>query len=182
MVLPMPPSAPLTYEDLEGLPYDGRRYELIDGSLVVTPTPGTTHQLVVGAMCRLLWSARRPGTVVLLGPLDLVPVATTVLQPDVVVVERSESHVERLIRTPLLVVEVLSSSSRPHDLGTKRLAYAAAGVPLYWLVEPEPPVTVTALRLAGVDYLRVAEVRGDYEFFVEEPFPVSVVPARLLDV
>jgi Uma2 family endonuclease len=182
MRLPPPTSTPLTYQDLEDLPDDGRRYELIDGSLVVTPVPAPVHQLIVGALSRLLWSARRAGTVVLTAPVDFVPQPTTSLQPDVVVVEEGEISEARLTRPPLLVVEVLSPSSRRHDQGSKRLAYAAAGVPFYWLVDPEPPVTVTALRLAGDDYESVAEVRGDEDLVAEEPLSVSLVPARLLDV
>ena len=182
MGLPLPASTPLTYQDLDDLPDDGRRYELIDGSLIVTPPPGSVHQLVVGALYRGLWSARRPGTVVLTAPIDYVPEPTTSLQPDVVVVEEAEVGEIRLTRVPLLVVEVVSPSSRRHDLGSKRLAYAAAGVPSYWLVDPEPPVGLTVLRLAGGDYESVAAVEGDDEFVADEPFPVSLVPARLLDV
>ena len=180
MAVAVPSGSSLTYEDLVDLPDDGRRYELIDGSLVVTPAPGTTHQLVVAALCRLLWEGRRAGTVVLPAPVDFVPHPATSLQPDVVVVEEAEVGEARLTRMPLLVVEVVSPSSRRHDLGSKRLAYAAAGVPSYWVVDPEPPVTFTALRLAGDDYELVAEVSGEEEFVAEEPFTVSVVPARLL--
>ena len=182
MAIAVPAGSPLTYQDLDDLPGDGRRYELIDGSLVVTPAPGSVHQLVSGALYRVLWSARRPGTVVFTAPIDYVPEPTTSLQPDVVVVEEAEVGEARLTRTPLLVVEVVSPSSRRHDLGSKRSAYAAAGVPLYWLVDPEPPVSLTVLRLAGDDYESVAEVRGDEEVLLEEPFPVSLVPVRLLDI
>ncbi len=182
MAVALPSGSSLTYEDLFDLPDDDRRYELIDGSLVVTPAPGTTHQLVVAAICRLLWGARRAGTVVLPAPVDFVPHPTTSLNPDVVVVEEGEMGEPRLTRTPLLVVEVLSPSSRRHDLGSKRLAYAAAGVPFYWLVDPEPPVTLTVLRLVGDDYESVSEAEGDEELVVEEPFPVALVPACLRDV
>lgn len=115
-------------------------------------------------------------------PIDYVPEPATSLQPDLVVVEDSEVGEVQLTRTPVLVVEVLSPSTRRHDLGSKRLAYAAAGVPVYWLIDPDPPVTVTALRLAGDDYEPMVEVRGEELFMVEEPFPVSFVPARLLDI
>lgn len=182
MAVALPSGSSLTYEDLFDLPDDGRRYELIDGSLVVTPAPGTTHQLVVAALCRVLWGARRAGMVVLPAPVDFVPHPTTSLQPDVVVVEEGEIGEPRLTRPPLLVVEVLSPSSRRHDLGSKRLAYAAAGVPFYWLVDPEHPVTVTVLRLVGDDYESVAAAGGRDELVVEEPFTVSLVPARLLDL
>lgn len=182
MAVVKPAGSLLSYEDLADLPGDGRRYELIDGSLVVTPAPGPAHQLVVVALCRLLWASRRRGTVVLPAPVDFVPAPNTSLQPDVVVVDESELQEAQLTRTPLLVIEVLSPSSRRHDLGSKRLSYAAAGVPIYWVVDPEPPVVLTALRLAGDDYELVSEARGDEEFMVDEPFPVSLVPTGLLDV
>lgn len=181
MAVLLPAGAPLRHEDLADLPDDGRRYELIDGSLVVTPAPGSVHQLVAGALYRLLWSARRPGTVVFTAPIDYVPEPATSLQPDIVVVEDREVGEARLTHTPLLVAEVLSPSSRRHDMGSKRLAYAAAGVPVYWLLDPDP-VTVTALRLAGDDFEPVAEARGEQEFVATEPFTLSFVPARLLDV
>src|SRR3712207_9114438 len=62
----------LTYEDLRDVPDDGRRYELLDGALLVTPAPGGRHQIVVGALYRLLWAARPTGTTVLVSPNDFV--------------------------------------------------------------------------------------------------------------
>jgi Uma2 family endonuclease len=39
---------PFTVDDLEAMPDDGNRYELIDGTLIVSPAPGLNHQTVVG--------------------------------------------------------------------------------------------------------------------------------------
>jgi Uma2 family endonuclease len=81
---------------------------------------------------------------------------------------------------PVLVVEVLSPSTRSIDLGTKRLAYEAAGVPAYWLVDPEVP-SLTVLELDAGRYVERATVTGDDAFHADFPFAVTVIPARLLD-
>ena len=178
--LPLPASIPLT---LRTFTTSAAATTSLTGRSSCTLAPGTTHQLVVGAIYRLLWSARRAWMVVLTAPVDFVPQLTTSLQPDVVVIEEGEVGEARLTRPPLLVVDVPSSSSHRHDVESKRLAYAAAAaVPFYWLIDAEPPVTLTVLRLAADDYESVAEARGDEELVIEEPFPVSLVPARLLDV
>lgn len=182
MALAMPAGVPLTYEDLRSLPDDGRRYELIDGTLVVTPAPGVPHQVVVGALYRILFAARPKGTAVLTAPLDFVPNPTTVLQPDVVVIDADEALQPRLTRTPLLVVEVVSASSRSQDLGSKLLAYAKAGVPAYWVIDPEPPVELRVFHLEEIEYRAVARVAGDDAFEAMVPFPVTIVPSTLREV
>jgi Uma2 family endonuclease len=182
MALGLPSGALLTYEDLQDLPDDGRRYELLEGALVVTPAPGGRHQLVVGALYRLLWAARTRGTTVLVSPIDFVPRPNVVLQPDVVVVDEQEADQPRLTQPPLLVVEVISRSSRTVDLGAKRYAYSEAGVSNYWVIDPDPPVELVVFKLAGSGYEDVARVRGAERHAAADPFPVSVVPERLHEV
>jgi len=77
-----------------------------------------------------------------------------------------------------LAVEVLSPSNRTTDLVTKRVDYAAAGIPSYWLVDPEVP-SVTVLELEGNAYAEAAVVRGDEPYAATEPFAVTVVPSAL---
>jgi Putative restriction endonuclease len=80
----------------------------------------------------------------------------------------------------VLAVEVLSPSTRRIDLVLKREAYAAAGVASYWIVDPEVP-SVTFLRLEGSGYVEEGSVAGEDPFAASVPFPVAVMPARLLD-
>ena len=175
----LPWGAPLTEDDLAPMPEDGHRYELLDGALLVTPSPNIAHQNCVTNLVGLLLGARTGGYTVLVAPFDVRLSRLTVLQPDVLVFPTGESTPDRLERTPLLVVEVLSPSTRRIDLGAKRLAYQDAGVPAYWLVDPNRP-GLTALHLEQGRYVEHAVVTGDEPYEATFPFPVTVVPSALV--
>jgi Uma2 family endonuclease len=102
------------------------------------------------------------------------------LQPDVLVARRSEVGRQRLENPPLLVVEVLSPSSRMIDRTLKRAVYEEFGVQHYWIVDPAVPV-VTALALLGPSFDEVGRASGSEPFELDEPFPVRLVPQDLLD-
>ena len=132
----------LTSRDYAALPADGRRYELHEGELSVTPAPGLQHQRVVGGLYRLLSQhadARGLGEV-FVSPVDCILSDTTVVQPDIVYVESGRSSLlsaRGIEGPPTLVVEVLSPSTAQIDRGTKLQLYARHGVPYYWIVELE---------------------------------------------
>jgi len=179
MALALEWGAPLTYADLEGMPDDGHRYELVDGVLVVTPAPGTAHQRCAYRLAALLLAAAGADLDVLGAPYDYLVAPSTLLQPDVLVARREDLGEARLERPPLLVVEVLSPSTGLTDLGTKRLAYEAAGVPAYWLVDPEDP-SLTALRLREGRYAEEARVVAAERYPASFPFDIEVVPSELV--
>jgi Uma2 family endonuclease len=180
MALPRPTEVGFTWEDLQTLPDDGNRYELMDGVLTVVPAPDGRHQSCVLLLARLFLDARPRDLVVRIAPFDYTPEPGTSLEPAVLVARRSEMEEARLQATPVLVVEVGSPRTRRHDRGDKLLAYQEYGVPHYWLVDPSVP-SLSALRLDGDHYVEVAMVTGEDAFHAAEPFPVTVVPARLLD-
>ncbi len=189
--VPMRPLQPLddhgyTEDHLHALPDDGPRYELIDGSIIVSPSATIDHNKIAW------WLAAELEQSV---PDDYVVSAdqsTTVddynePRPDVVV-----ARVEHLRRTPfpirdaLLVVEVVSPSSVLRDLETKRALYAKAGVPSYWLVEPDeekPTVRLSELTLAagsGGQYgYVVRQVTG--VFGTDAPWPLTIDLAALTE-
>ena len=176
----LPWGAPLTYDDLLEVPDDGHRYEIVDGSLLVTPSPGYQHQFSVTELLVLLHAAIGPELVVLAAPFDFVVSSNTVLQPDLLVTRRADVGPKGLEHaTPLLVIEILSPSTRLTDLGTKRLAYQAAGVPAYWVVDAEEP-SLTVFRLDDDVYREDAKVVGDAVYRTEWPAALEVVPARLV--
>jgi Uma2 family endonuclease len=178
----IPHGRPFTVEDLEGIPDDGNRYELIDGMLFVSPAPVPWHQLVLGELFHVLRTACPRGLLVLFAPLDVQPDRSTSLQPDVLVAPRPDFGPKNLPVAPLLAAEVLSPSTRLYDLNTKRSAYERMGGTSYWIVDLTPPGALTVLELAAEGrYQQVAHVEGDEEFVATRPFPVTLVPARLLD-
>lgn len=139
-----------TEDDLPGMPDDGNRYEIVDGSLIVTPSPIRRHQRAVVALTRRLAQACPPDLEVLVAPFDVRISATTVLQPDVLVTSRDDGDQRQLPGPPLLAVEVLSPSTRLIDLGLKRARYEAAGCPSYWVVDPVAP-SLTAWQLVDAE-------------------------------
>lgn len=179
-VTTMPRGRAFTRQDLDAMPDDGHRYELIDGTLVVTPAPSPRHQIVVGALYRVLTAACPVDLRVLFAPLDVALTTDSVLQPDLLVARRADFTSRDLPIAPLLAVEVLSRSTRRVDLTLKRSRYESAGCASYWVVDPDLP-SLTAWDLHDGTYVEVGHVVGDEQFDASLPFDVAVVPARLLD-
>ena len=172
------PQDAYAFADLEHLPDDGLRYEIVDGSLLVTPAPGTRHQRVVRRLLVLLDAACASGQEVFTAPVNFVISPTDVPQPDLIVAGRGHISDRGVEGTALLVVEVLSDRTMTADRTVKAAKYAQAGVPSYWIVDPDEP-SVTALSLAGDVYVEDAVVRGNEPYRAQRPFPVTVVPAQL---
>ncbi|OLF08778.1 hypothetical protein BLA60_22485 [Actinophytocola xinjiangensis] len=171
---------PFTVDDLEAMPDDGNRYELIDGTLIVSPAPGRRHQKIVYRLYQVLEQACPAEFDVLGAPFAVRASPTTELQPDVLV-GRDEDFTEALLPVaPLLAVEVFSPSSVLNDLNNKRAAYQRLEVPSYWVIDPEVPKLVAYELNENLVYHTVAEVKGSEVFEAERPFPVRIVPNDLL--
>jgi Uma2 family endonuclease len=169
----------LTRADLAAMPDDGRRYELLDGAIIMTPAPSRAHQRAVTRLLRVLADAAPDDREVFVAPLDTVLSTGDVLEPDLLVTTTEHRDARDVTEIPLLVVEVLSPSSRRRDVGDKLTAYRDAGVPSYWVVDPVDP-RLRAWRLEGGEYVEIADVSGDEEWVAELPYPVSVRPSDLL--
>jgi Uma2 family endonuclease len=178
-VTTLPYGRSLTRSDLAALPDDGHRYELLDGALVVSPSPGRRHQRAVTRTWRLLDAAGSPHDEVLVAPYDVVLADDTVVQPDVLVAVRADLDRGAVPLVPRLVVEVLSPSTRRTDLLLKRSRYAAAGIPSYWIVDPDSP-SLLVLELKGEEYVEAQRAEGAQGVTVAAPFPATVVPAELV--
>ena len=173
------PEAPLTRADLDRLPDDGRRHELIDGVLLVTPAPVPRHQFVSAAIYRTLFAACPPDLAVLYAPVDVVLADDTVVEPDLLVAPRDAFSERDLPGPPLLAVEVLSPSTRRFDLMLKWSRYEAAGCQAYWVVDPDTP-SLIAWELQDGAYVQVAKATGEESVRLTSPFDVTVVPADLI--
>ena len=175
----VPFGRPLTRADLELLPDDGHRYELLDGSLLVTPAPDWDHQRGVVKILTLLESRCPDHLEVLTAPFDVVLGDDSVLQPDALVVRAADYNRRGLFVAPLLAVEVLSPSTRRADLTTKRSRYERLGCRAYWVLDPhEPSLTVWQLGPSG--YGRTGHVSVDESLRLEHPFPLTLVPRQLV--
>lgn len=171
--------APVTYADLQQMPDDGHRRELVDGQLLVTPAPIPLHQLCVVRLYEHLAAAAPSDHIVLVAPVDWKISDLSVVEPDLVVTRVDDLDGAYLSATPLLVVEVLSPSTRLTDLGTKRMLYERSGVGDYWIVDPDVP-RLTALRLDGGAYREVATVDGDEQYDADAPLDVRIRPNDLV--
>ncbi len=178
VVTTLPRGRELTRAELEALPDDGWRHELVDGALIMTPAPSLRHQVVVGRLHLLLEASRPRDLVLLFAPFDVTLADDSVLQPDLLVARREDFAANELRGTPLLVVEVLSPSTRTIDLHLKRHRYEAAGCPSYWVVDPDAP-SVTAWELHDGSYDEAGRAVDDEALALELPYPVVLRPADL---
>jgi Uma2 family endonuclease len=186
-LIELPRGEPLTADQLDamfghlpgGVPDDGRRYELLDGALHVSPAPLWGHQEVAGAVYRMLHAVTPPHIRTMIAPFDVRLAPDTQFQPDVFVTRYADMRPERLSVAPLLAIEVRSPSTALYDLNLKRAAYERHGVASYWLVDPDAP-SVTVLELRDGRYAETGTVTGDDVLEVTRPFPVRLVPADLV--
>jgi Uma2 family endonuclease len=131
--------------DLASLPADGQRYEVIDGSLTVTPMAGGNHQRMVGELFRQLAAACPAGFLVL--PGAQIDAGTEGPIPDIVVVPDAADLPTAFPPSAVaLVVEVTSPRQESRDWVTKRAQYARLGVPLYVIADNRHGISVLTLR------------------------------------
>ncbi len=131
-----------TREEVLALPDDGNRYELIDGELLVSPSPRLIHQAAVTALYDRIhpYVKRHSLGFTLWSPADLEFGRGYVAQPDLFVVRPFEGRKPRDWRqcgVPIFIAEVLSPSTGRGDRTIKRPAYQRAGVGEYWIVDPD---------------------------------------------
>lgn len=170
---------PLTRMDLESIADDSRRYELVDGVLLMSPSPRPLHQRVVARVLAAVSRHCPRDCETLPAPVDVVLADDTVLIPDVVVGRRRDYTERALVGVPVLAVEVISPSSRLVDTELKRARLAMAGCPHYWLVDPFVP-SVLCLALRDGAYITAGEAVYDHTITLDEPHPVRLNPAELV--
>ena len=161
-VTPLKTNRKLDYSDYAAIPDDGKRYELLEGSLFVTPAPSPIHQRVSKRLQRQLedYFEVRALAEVFNAPIDVILTSNDIVQPDIVVVLRQEQVSKRGIEGgPVLAVEVLSPSTRVHDRERKARRYAALGVLHYWIVDPDGQC-VEFYRVKGQGYELLCRIEG----------------------
>ncbi|HLH22141.1 MAG TPA: Uma2 family endonuclease [Chloroflexota bacterium] len=165
--------------DIWDTPDDGKRYEVIDGELYVTPPPKWGHQRGLSKLHIHLggWVYGNGLGEIVEAPVGVVLDEHNGVQPDLIYISRERLGIisERGVEgAPDLLVEVLSPSTLARDRGVKMRRYAAAGVPHYWQLDPGSE-TLEAYRLTEQGY----ELAGRYDpgsVFRPELFPGLEIP------
>jgi Uma2 family endonuclease len=190
MTLPWPDHL-LTLDDWAALPPDpSRRFELVEGVLVVAPRPALLHQLAMVRLAAAL-EDQLPDELVAVGEVEVVvdsgettAGSATVRVPDVIVLPTAvaERNPTRVAAHDVLVaVEIVSPGTKTTDRVTKLAEYAEAGIPGYWIVDLDPlAVTMTAQLLVDGVYEVIAEDEGVLR--LSTPIEVTIDLPRLTDV
>jgi Uma2 family endonuclease len=130
----------ITYDHLRQLPEDGKRYELVDGDLLVSPSPIPRHQRTVSNFDVMFRRVEQRGYGrAFIAPLDVVFDDYNVAEPDVMFITTDRLHIvtySNIQGAPDLVVEVLSDGTAHRDLGVKLHMYARFKVPHYLVANP----------------------------------------------
>ncbi|MEW1840384.1 Uma2 family endonuclease [Nonomuraea angiospora] len=178
IVLPAPP---YTVDDLLKFPNDGNRYELFNGSLLVSPAPTKLHQLALYQVQRIL-DVAAPPELLLLSNVNLRVSAEDQYIPDFVVATEESLYTDKLVFSPeelLLAVEVVSPSTKMRDKSLKAAAYAEAGIPVYWRIELDEGPTLYVYELNGDSYNPPTAYKAGQIANLTTPFAVSFDPGDL---
>jgi Uma2 family endonuclease len=156
--------ATLGYADYAALPDDGKRYEILDGELYVTPAPTPRHQIIAGNLVWILEGHVRSRGIgkVLFAPLDVIFADSSIAQPDVVYLDDARTSLishRGIEGAPTLLVEVLSPTTTRTDRRIKRALYARYRVPFYWIVDPEARA-LEAYRIEDREYALTMRATG----------------------
>ncbi len=143
---------PITRHDYALIPVGAPNHQLIEGDLVMAPSPGPFHQDILFNLARILGNhlAVHPIGKIYIAPLDVHLSDVNVYQPDLLFVAKANLGIiaeHGIEGAPDLVVEILSKTSEKYDLGPKRAVYARTGVEELWIIDPAKR-TLALYRLA----------------------------------
>lgn len=165
-----------TYEDYLEIPEEpGYQFEILEGILVKEPSPSVHHQRLSRELGRQLmpfFDDFDPEGELFFAPLDVTLTTSNVLQPDILFVSGTRKEIirqERIDGACDLVVEIMSPANRRKDRLRKMEIYRKAGVPHYWLVDPEEN-TLEAFMLKDGSYTLIA-AGGPGDKFAHPEFP-----------
>jgi Uma2 family endonuclease len=168
-----------TYADYAALPNDGQRYEVMDGVLLMAPSPNAAHQSVITRLAVFFFQYVESAGIgrIFVAPFDVELATNRVVQPDALVLlnrslgKLTASHV---VGAPDLVVEVASPGTAVYDRLNKFEAYARAGVEEYWLVDPEVR-SIEVLVLQNGTYYSKGIFRGENTIFSQVVPAIAIV-------
>ncbi|MFI7578579.1 Uma2 family endonuclease [Micromonospora sp. NPDC049497] len=170
-----------TTDDLDAMPPDGRRREILDGILLMSRTPTRLQQSITGRLGVALEETCPPHLDVTQA-VELRISRTRAFIPDLLVTEldaavRNPSHYRP--NEVLLVVEIVSEGSRSIDRVLKPALYAEADIPYFWRIETETGIVVHAHKLDPVKQIYVETTRMPDGILLPEPWEMDIPLARI---
>lgn len=172
----IPPAGGWTTGDLDELPVDGHRRELIDGVLIMTPTPSYIHQTMASLLLSAL-SVTCPDEFVVTQAVEVRVNTRQSFIPDVLAVtaEAARQLPSKFTADQVvLAVEIVSPGSQTLDRHAKPALYAEAGVPVFWRIETNPIIEVHTFHLDAHDRRYAATGRFTSSIATELPWPLVV--------
>ena len=169
-----PPSGAWTTDDLEAMPEDGLRRELLDGVLLVSPSPTNIHQIIAGRLMVAL-EANCPLDKQVTQAVDIRLDARRSFCPDVLVITSDAARRTGRLYAPhevVLAVEIVSPTSQSMDRITKPALFAGAGIPYYWRIETEDEIVVHTYRIDPVH--EIYEPAGTFRDVIDTPQPWAI--------
>lgn len=158
---------------------DGLRWELLDGELVMTPSPRPVHQDIAFRLGVIIDRVLPAGAHLFLAPLDVRLDERNVLQPDLMLVAEDIIGDEFVSGPPILAIEILSPSTRRRDLITKLDILERAGCAHYWVIDPaDASVRIWVLVRGG--YRLAAHATGDEPVTVSQPIGLTFTVNELI--
>ncbi|MDT4995618.1 MAG: hypothetical protein QOH97_5510 [Actinoplanes sp.] len=172
----LPPRDGWTTDDLDAMPEDGVRRELLDAVLHVSPSPTDVHGIISGLLFAALY-ASCPRSLQVSQTVEVRINPRRSLIPDLVVATDAAAQRRSAKYAPhevVLAIEIVSPTSTSMDRIMKPVLYAAAGIPYYWRIETDGKIAVHTYK--------IDPIRETYEPFgtfldtieTEEPWPIKV--------
>ena len=174
-----PPSGGWTTDDLDAMPEDNVRRELLDGVLLVSPSPSSIHQ-VIAMRLGVTLEQTCPEHLFVSQANDVQISRRRQLIPDVLVTtfEAARRGTGKFAAAEVvLAVEIVSPTSQSMDRVLKPALYAKAGIPSYWVIEIEDELTVYTYQLVNEVY----QLSGTFKDTVEadQPWQIQISIDRL---
>ncbi|WP_433374231.1 Uma2 family endonuclease [Actinoplanes sp. CA-142083] len=177
----LPPADGWTVDDLDAMPDDGVRRELLDGVLLVSPSPTDIHQIIAGRLMVALEESC-PAEFQVTQGVEIRMNSRKAFIPDVLVA--TDQAARRRTRTYLphevvLAIEIVSPTSISMDRITKPALYAAAGIPFYWRIETGDGLIVHAYKIDPEHEVYRPDGTFQDKIVATEPWKIDLPIARI---
>ena len=135
-----------TVKDYQQLP-EGAPYQLINGKLIMSPSPNRIHQKLIVEISRVIGNYLKTNTIgeAYIAPSDVYLDDENVVQPDIYFVSNANLSIltdAGAEGAPDMIIELLSPSNAYYDLRAKLQLYEKYGVKEYFIVDPEDNMVI----------------------------------------